>query len=304
VFVVAGAVVLAACSGGSGSLGRRTASRAANSAATTTTLVPTTTTEPDITQNPALLVPPDSVEGIARLLTRVEHGLRTDGQPPETLRRLGLQQQLGYRALSNHPDWLTPVLDALPADLRDPVGKTYAAGSAVGGLTEPAIELPDWQIIAPPPAEELLGDYREAEAASGVPWAYFAAIHFVETRMGRIRGPSTAGAQGPMQFLPATWAEYGAGGDIYDNHDAILAAARFLTARGGAANVDRALFSYNPDDRYVQSIKGYAEVMLADARAFAGYHAWQVYYATRDATYLLPEGYPQVAAVKLPPTGQ
>ena len=74
--------------------------------------------------------------------------------------------------------------------------------------------------------------------------------------------------------------------------------------RGTAANLDRALFSYNPDDRYVQSIKGYAEVMLADARTYAGYHAWQVYYATRDATYLLPEGYPQVAAVKLPPTGQ
>ena len=43
----------------------------------------------------------------------------------------------------------------------------------------------------------------------GIDWTYLASIHLVETRMGRIRGTSVAGAQGPMQFIPATWASYG-----------------------------------------------------------------------------------------------
>src|SRR3712207_536212 len=69
----------------------------------------------------------------------------------------------------------------------------------------PKPQPPAWRIVAPAPASELLGHYRAAEAAVGVPWQYLAAIHLVETRMGRIRGVSVAGAQGPMQFLPSTW---------------------------------------------------------------------------------------------------
>ena len=39
---------------------------------------------------------------------------------------------------------------------------------------------------------------------------------FRETAFGTVRSPSTAGARGPMQFLPATWSAYGLGGDIDD----------------------------------------------------------------------------------------
>ena len=52
----------------------------------------------------------------------------------------------------------------------------------------------------------LLGHYAEAEQLTGIPWYWLAAIHLQETRMGRIEGVSTAGAVGPMQFLPTTWA--------------------------------------------------------------------------------------------------
>lgn len=116
------------------------------------------------------------------------------------------------------------------------------------------------------------------------------AIHLVETRMGRIHGTSSAGAQGPMQFIPETWASYGEG-DVTDDHDAIQAAARYLASRGAPTDMDRALYSYNNDDRYVAAIKAYASVMLDEPRAYEGYHAWQVFYATADTTYLLPEGY-------------
>ena len=59
-------------------------------------------------------------------------------------------------------------------------------------------------------------------------------MNLVETGMGRIDGISVANAQGPMQFLPTTWAEAGIGqGNIRDPHDAIQAAARYLVRRGG-----------------------------------------------------------------------
>jgi membrane-bound lytic murein transglycosylase B len=93
-----------------------------------------------------------------------------------------------------------------------------------------------------------------------------------------------------MQFIPETWASYGEG-DINSNHDAIQATGRYLAARGGPTNMDRALFSYNNDDRYVAAVKAYASVLLADPKAFDGYYQWQVFYATRDGSFLLPEGF-------------
>ena len=81
--------------------------------------------------------------------------------------------------------------------------------------------IPVWRIVAPAPADELLGYYREAEAASGVGWNYLAAINLIETRLGSVVGPSSAGAQGPMQFLPSTFAGYADGGDIYSPRDSI-----------------------------------------------------------------------------------
>jgi membrane-bound lytic murein transglycosylase B len=136
----------------------------------------------------------------------------------------------------------------------------------------------------------LVGFYREAEAEFGIRWEYLAAIHFVETKTGRIRGHSTAGAQGPMQFIPSTWAVYGEG-DINDDHDAIRAAARYLAASGGPGNMDRALYAYNPSNAYVTAIQRYAGVIIDDPRAFDGYHAWQVYVSTADGTHWLPEGW-------------
>ena len=55
--------------------------------------------------------------------------------------------------------------------------------------------------------------------------------------------------------------------------------------------MDRALFSYNNDERYVAAVRAYTSVLLADPRAYGGYHQWQVFYATSAGTFLLPEGY-------------
>ena len=117
-----------------------------------------------------------------------------------------------------------------------------------------------------------------------------AAINLIETRMGRIRGDSSAGAQGPMQFIPSTWAAYGEG-DVNSDHDSILAAARYLKAAGAPGNMSKAVLAYNHDARYVAAVAAYAEVMHADPAAYRGYYGWQVYVATLDGVTLLPVGW-------------
>lgn len=157
--------------------------------------------------------------------------------------------------------------------------------------------LPAWRIEAPRPAPELLAYYRESETASGVGWNYLAAVNLIETRLGSIAGTSTAGAQGPMQFLPSTFAAYGEGGDIHAPRDSIMAAGRYLAANGFASDPDHALYRYNNSDHYVQAVKNYAAVLAADPAAFHGYHDWAVYYRTTAGDVLLPIGYAQTSTI-------
>ena len=110
--------------------------------------------------------------------------------------------------------------------------------------------------------------------------------------MGRIRGTSVAGAQGPMQFLPTTWARWGRG-DVQDPADAIMAAARYLAHDGGArpSRLDDALFRYNNSDHYVRGVTLLARVMERRPRAFYGYYHWDIYYLTARGDVRLPVGY-------------
>jgi membrane-bound lytic murein transglycosylase B len=107
-------------------------------------------------------------------------------------------------------------------------------------------------------------------------------VNFVETAFGKVRSASTAGAQGPMQFLPATWRAYGLGGDVHDARDSILGAANYLRASGAPRDLRRALYAYNHSTLYVDAVLAYARVMRRDVRAFYGFHAWQVFVRTPD----------------------
>ena len=149
----------------------------------------------------------------------------------------------------------------------------------------------------PAPAEELLGYYREAEAASGVGWNYLAAINLIETRFGSIDGVSTAGAQGPMQFMPSTFAAYGEGGDIHSPRDSIMAAGRYLAANGFADDRDHALYRYNNANEYVRAVNDYAAILAADPATFGGYYRWNVYYFTTAGDVLLPIGYAETSPI-------
>ncbi|MGH9165534.1 MAG: hypothetical protein ACRDZW_08505, partial [Acidimicrobiales bacterium] len=98
-------------------------------------------------------------------------------------------------------------------------------------------------------------------------------------------------AMGPMQFLPGTWAQYGEGGDINSNRDAIMAASRLLVRNGAPDDMANALFNYNRSQRYVTAVTEYAKQMLADEGAYRGYYHWQVYYRLEDGDRLLPVGF-------------
>jgi membrane-bound lytic murein transglycosylase B len=130
------------------------------------------------------------------------------------------------------------------------------------------------------PAGELLGYYREAQSRFDVAWNVLAAVNFVESKFGKLRSASAAGAQGPMQFMPATWRRYGLGGDVHDAHDSILAAANYLRASGASRNIRRALYSYNPSRAYVDAVLRYARRIGADRAIFFDLYNWQVFVKT------------------------
>ncbi len=207
------------------------------------------------------------------------------------------RQQAAYRAIGRHPEWDPVTRARIPPSLLDVYDRNVDARRQLIAMTHPRGTLPAWRIAAPAPADELLGDYHNAEAASGVGWNYLAAINLIETRFGSINGVSTAGAEGPMQFLPSTFAAYGNGGDIRSPGDSIMAAGRYLAANGFAKDRDQAIRRYNHSDEYVRAVDQYAAVLAADPAAFAGYYRWDVYYSTTAGDVLLPIGYDEKAPI-------
>jgi len=121
---------------------------------------------------------------------------------------------------------------------------------------------------AVPPAWESL-DRQAAARCPGLPWSVLAAIGRVESDSGRstaagvASGANAAGAEGPMQFEPATFARYatiGPGGadpaSPYDMVDAVYSAATLLCADGGAqaATLATAVRDYNHSTTYVDTV--------------------------------------------------
>jgi soluble lytic murein transglycosylase-like protein len=220
-----------------------------------------------------------------------EQAIRDPGTPEPALVAAARRQQAAYRAIGRHPDWDPIIRPLIPANLTATYDRNIDARRQLTAMSPVRDTLPAWRIIPTAPADELLDLYREAEAATGVGWNYLAAINLVETRFGSIAGLSTAGAQGPMQFMPETWAAYGKGGDVNSPRDAIMGAGRLLAATGFASSPDRAIYAYNHADEYVRAVTDYAAILADDPGAFAGFYRWEVYYYTTAGDVLLPVGY-------------
>ena len=113
-----------------------------------------------------------------------------------------------------------------------------------------------------------------AQTCPGLSWAVLAGIGKVESDHGQSGAPGVhsganyAGAEGPMQFEPATFAQYAVNADRpaaltpYDPADAIYTAAAMLCATGAAsgtqAGIREAVFAYNHSQAYVTTVLAWA----------------------------------------------
>ncbi len=247
--------------------------------------------------------PPRDPGLLAVDLTTAQQVIDDPSSSPAELQGAGRFQQLATVALAVAPTGtqravLARLSGRAAASLRTDLG----ASGALHRLTVPRRSLPPWKIVAPPPPAMLLGYFRSAQARFGVPWQYLAAIEMIETDFGRVVGLSTAGAEGPMQFMPSTWAAYGIG-NVHSPRDAILGAAHYLTANGAPGDMAGAIYHYNPSTDYVTAVRDYAARMMADPRAFYGYYYWQVILARSGSLVVLPIGFPKERPVPLPRAG-
>ena len=110
------------------------------------------------------------------------------------------------------------------------------------------------------------GLYRRAAERFGIPWEVLAGVGRVECRHGldpRCYSPNEAGAEGPMQFLPATFERWSWAADDpfpspYNPEHAVHAAAAKLAADGVNRDVTAALLSYNRSSAYVADVLAWA----------------------------------------------
>jgi hypothetical protein len=205
----------------------------------------------------------------------------TSGGAPLDVRLLALYQQRIYRILARDPVLARDVVARLSASVAREARINVAAGSGLLSLASPVSSPGLIRTQPPEPPGVLLGFYREAEDRFGVAWQVLAAVNYTESKFGRVVSASSAGAQGPMQFIPSTWAAYGLGGNVHDPHDAILGAANYLHASGAPENYRVALYHYNPVPEYVDAVMRYARQMRRDPRTFYAYYNWQVFVLTK-----------------------
>jgi membrane-bound lytic murein transglycosylase B len=198
------------------------------------------------------------------------------GRVPEDVTLYALYQQRILILLSEK----TALSKAVFSRLRAPeLESEVAARRELGRLSKPR-PLKAFRTGPAEPADRLRGHYLEAQRRFGVAWNVLAAINYVESAFNKLRNASSAGAQGPMQFIPSTWRAYGLGGDVHDPHDAILGAANYLHANGAPRNYRRALYRYNPSSYYVDAVLRYASEIRSDPRAYYVFFSRQVFVRT------------------------
>jgi membrane-bound lytic murein transglycosylase B len=237
---------------------------------------------------PALNAPiPRDPETLADVLEQTDEGLRAaikdwrdHGRPaPPQVVLYAIYQQRIYRLLAGTDGLARQTFARLPAPLATASRDFVRAHRGLYRLTPP-IRASAIKVGKGKPALDLLLYYRGAQRRFRVPWNVLAAVNFVESKFGKLRSASAAGAQGPMQFMPATWRQYGLGGNVHDAHDAILGAANYLRASGAPRNLRRALYAYNHSSAYVDAVLRYARRIASDRVTFYALYNWQVFVKT------------------------
>jgi soluble lytic murein transglycosylase-like protein len=244
--------------------------------------------------------PAERLNGAERAVVAATAGVdRFQGQPaPATaIDQLRHDLQLGHARFGLR-EALRAEQQAVYALAADPEQEAAAlphlAGSRLAGLSDVDSALRHlWRLTGIPdstkvqprwshrfsdaePVDSLIGYYRAAATSTGVDWSYLAAINYLESNFGRNNGPSSAGALGPMQFLPSTWQQYGAG-DIMNPRDSIQAGAVFLSRHGAPADYDQAIFHYNRDSNYVAAVKSFAAALRAEPYWLTRLYYWSTF---------------------------
>jgi membrane-bound lytic murein transglycosylase B len=201
------------------------------------------------------------------------------GSTPRDVTLFALYAQRIELLLAQRPSLARATLPRLARSLRAEVESNLAAKRELWRLT-PKSHRRRFRTGAALAPATLLSYYQSAERRFGVGWNLLAAVNFVESAFNKLRNESATGAQGPMQFMPATWRAYGLGGNIHDPRDAIMGAANYLHSNGAPRDNRRALYRYNPSPLYVDAVLRYARRIHAERRAFYEYYARQVYVRT------------------------
>ena len=199
-----------------------------------------------------------------------------------TFRAAARQEELRIYELASYASVENAVVPLLPANLQSSMRNTIAGLHSLyilGGIDEYYLVNVHFThaYTEARPVSTLRAYYLEAQQRYGVDASYLASINFIESNFGRINGPSSANAQGPMQFLPSTWANYGEGGDIMDPHAAILAAARYLVNYGAPYNMRVAIWHYNLDYDYVDAVEYFARAYRTDPGWLDRMYYWNTY---------------------------
>ena len=232
-----------------------------------------------IPRDPAALA--DALTQNTRALrTAIERWRARGGAAPREVVLRALYHQRIHILLSDRPRLYRATMRRLPRSVAAEARDLVAARRALVRLSPPTRRR-RFRTGPALAAGRLLRYYRQAERRFGVSRRVLAAVNLVETGFNRLRSRSTAGAQGPMQFLPATWSRYGLGGDIHDPHDAILGAANYLHASGAPASYRRALLSYNPSSLYVSAVLHYARAMRRSPDTYYELYNWQIFVRTK-----------------------
>lgn len=218
-------------------------------------------------------------DSLHREIDRWRAGGDRNERAPRAVKLYALDQQRIYVLLTSKQRLARAVLARLRGTVAAEARDTLAARRRLSSLASP---VPRRSVRTGParPAGVLLHYYRKAERRFDVSWKVLAAVNFVESAFGRVRSKSTAGARGPMQFIPSTWEAYGMGGDIDDPHDAIMGAANYLHASGAPESYSQALYAYNPSRAYVDAVLRYTRRMRHERHAYFAYYSWQVFVHT------------------------
>ncbi len=222
-----------------------------------------------------------SAEQPAGLTDTVRHELAV-AAAAFSFREAARQEELRVYELAGYSSVESAVVPLLPAGVQGPLEYSISALHSLyilGGIDQ--YYLVNVHFIHlysdAAPLSALRSYYLEAQRRYGVDASYLASINYIESLFGRVNGPSSANAMGPMQFLPGTWAEYGQGGNIMDPHDAILAAARLLVHNGAPYNMRNAIWHYNNDFDYVDAVEAFARAYRSDPRWLDRMYYWNTY---------------------------